>query len=119
MDQPEPEKTPGVRERFPAMYAGLREIAGRMMRDQKARSLAPTELVAEAFVKLTSEEDRRARDAVDASLRAELAAVKEAVRRVEGELASRSEERDALRDELRDLADERRADAAATERAAE
>ena len=62
MDQPEPEKTPGVRERFPAMYAGLREIAGRMMRDQKARSLAPTELVAEAFVKLTSEEDRRARD---------------------------------------------------------
>lgn len=62
MDQPEPEKTPGVRERFPAMYAGLREIAGRMMRDQKARSIAPTELVAEAFVKLTSEEDRRARD---------------------------------------------------------
>ena len=68
---------------------------------------------AEEGARARRDEDRRARDAVDASLRAELAAVKEAVRRVEGELASRSEERDALRDELRDLADERRADAAA------
>ena len=46
MEDQEPEPSLGVRERFPAMYQGLREIAGRMMRDQQARSLAPTELVA-------------------------------------------------------------------------
>ena len=63
MEQHEQEPPQGVRERFPAMYAGLREIAGRMMRDQTAKSIAPTELVAEAFLKLSSEEDRRARDA--------------------------------------------------------
>ena len=57
------------------------------------------------------DEDRRARDAADASLRAELAAVKEAVRRVERDVASWSDERDALRAEVRDLADGCRADA--------
>ena len=62
MEQHEQEHPQGVRERFPAMYAGLREIAGRMMRDQTAKSIAPTELVAEAFVKLSSEEDRRVRE---------------------------------------------------------
>mmetsp|Transcript_12775 Transcript_12775/g.57633 ORF Transcript_12775/g.57633 Transcript_12775/m.57633 type:complete len:337 (-) Transcript_12775:3140-4150(-) len=83
--------------------------------ENELRVLDLTKRVAEAEegARARRDEDRRARDAVDASLRAELAAVKEAVRRVEGELASRSEERDALRDELRDLADERRADAAA------
>ena len=83
--------------------------------ENELRVLDLTKRVAEAEegARARRDEDRRARDAADASLRAELAAVKEAVRRVEGELASRSEERDALRDELRDLADERRADAAA------
>ena len=83
--------------------------------ENELRVLDLTKRVAEAeeCARARRDEDRRARDAVDASLRAELAAVKEAVRRVEGELASRSDERDALRDELRDLADERRADAAA------
>ena len=62
MEQPEPQPSEGIRERFPVMYESLRQIAGRMMRDQQARSLAPTELVAEAFMKLSSEEDRRVRD---------------------------------------------------------
>ena len=62
MEDQEPQPPLGVRERFPAMYEGLREIAGRMMRGQQARSLAPTELVAEAFVKLSAEEERRDRD---------------------------------------------------------
>lgn len=62
MEKPEPQPSEGIRERFPVMYESLRQIAGRMMRDQQARSLAPTELVAEAFVKLSSEEDRRVRD---------------------------------------------------------
>ena len=62
MEQPEPQPSEGIRERFLVMHESLRQIAGRMMRDQQARSLAPTELVAEAFMKLSSEEDRRVRD---------------------------------------------------------
>jgi len=63
MEHSEQDPPPGVRERFPVMYQSLRGIAGRMMRHQTVKSIAPTELVAEAFLKLSSEEDRRARDA--------------------------------------------------------
>lgn len=81
--------------------------------ENELRVLDLTKRVAEAedAARARRDEDRRARDATDASLRAELAAVKEAVRRVEGAVASWSDERDTLRAEVRDLADERRADA--------
>ena len=81
--------------------------------ENELRVLDLTKRVAEAedAARARRDEDRRARDAADASLRAELAAVKEAVRRVEGAVASWSDERDALRAEVRDLADGCRADA--------
>ena len=81
--------------------------------ENELRVLDLTKRVAEAedAARARRDEDRRARDATDASLRAELAAVKEAVRRVEGAVASWSDERDALRAEVRDLADGCRADA--------
>ena len=81
--------------------------------ENELRVLDLTKRVAEAedAARARRDEDRRARDAADASLRAELAAVKEAVRRVERDVASWSDERDALRAEVRDLADGCRADA--------
>ena len=80
--------------------------------ENELRVLDLTKRVAEAEDAARARRDEdRARDATDASLRAELAAVKEAVRRVEGAVASWSDERDALRAEVRDLADGCRADA--------
>lgn len=49
----------GVRERFPDLYAELRKVAAAMIDKYRPVSLVPTELVSEAFMRLSAEEARR------------------------------------------------------------
>lgn len=70
--QPGPRR--GIRDRFPALYSELREVAFRMIASRPPGSLARSDLTHEAFAKLCAEEARRR-----ANDRSELAGKSESV----------------------------------------
>lgn len=58
-DNPAPEAPDGIRQRFPKIYQELLEVASRMLGKTPPRSVTPSQLTHDAFIKLSGEEVRR------------------------------------------------------------